>query len=159
MKILKGMVLGGLLVMVLPVSGTVVYEELKENETVQTKADGKTPPTAAKKAEAEELDEVPPKVPPVPPPPAPAGAKPAEPPPLPAGQKGVSAGVFMIRRGDRTEVVLRNGETYVIRKDSNHNKILSAIVAAEQNGAAVSLTIEASTGRILSAGQAAAKSP
>lgn len=160
MKILKRIaILSGALTLGLAAEATVVFEDIQENDTVQTKPKEK-PASAAEaiKTDVAEEETPPPKVPPVPVPPAVPG-KPAEPPPLPAGQKGVSAGVFMIRQGERTEVVLRNGETYVIRKDSSHNQILAAIRTAEQTGAQVSLTIEASTGRILSASAGAAKSP
>lgn len=157
----------GLLISAGMAQATIVYEEVKEDETVKTKpqagadksAEGKAPPPKKREWYDEEEEEAPapPKTPPPPPvkvgegkPGAPAAATP--PPPLPEGQKSVSSGVFMIRQQNgRTEVVLRNGETYVIRRDSAHNQILNSVQHAEQTGGGVSLTVDAATGRILSA--------
>lgn len=149
---------------------TIVYEEVKEDEAVRTKPPAPAPgapgaagakPAPPKKSdwygEDEEEAKPPPKTPPPPAvqvggAPGAAAAKAPEATPLPEGQKSVSSGVFMIRQQNgRTEVVLRNGETYVIRRDSAHNQILHSVQLAEQTGGGVSLTVEAATGRILSA--------
>lgn len=72
-------------------------------------------------------------------------------PELPPGQRGVSSKVFLIRQGARTEVVMKTGETFVIRKDSSHNKIMRALLEAERTGGSVSIVVDAS-GRVISAG-------